>query len=159
SYHFVRTVCSFAAVLPNRWLESWIPWLEKAVRVDPSNPYPVTQLAAGFRKTGDLRKAEQVARSGVLQFPLEVFAFNVFGDVLKRAGKLKEAESVCRETVHRFPDNVVAHNGLGEVLKRAGKLEEADSVYRETIHRFPDNVVARNGLSEVLKAAGKLEEA
>ena len=159
SYDFVRAACNLATVLPDRWVEPWIPWLEKAARCDPANPYPATQLAAAFLKAGDLQRAEQVARSGVCRFPLNVFAFTVLGEVLKAAGKLTEAESVYRETVQRFPDNVVARNGLAEVLKAADKLAEAESVYRETVQRFPDDVIARNGLAEVLKAAGKLAEA
>ena len=159
SYNFVRTACNLATALPDRWLESWIPWLEKAARFDPANPFPATQLTAAFLKIGDLRKAEQVARWGVYHFPLAVVAHTGLGEVLKAAGKLGEAEGVYRETFQRFPDNAFAHTGLGEVLKAAGKLGEAEGVYRETIQRFPNDVVARNGLGEVLKAAGKLGEA
>ena len=159
SYNFVRTACNLAAVLPDRWLESWIPWLEKAARFDPADPYPATHLAAALVKTGNLAKAERVARSGVYHFPLNVFVFNELGQVLKTAGKLGEAERVFCETVQRFPNDAVARNGLGGVLKTAGKLGEAESVYRETIQRFPNDLFARNGLAEVLKAAGKLTEA
>jgi len=159
SYSFVRTACNFASVLPERWLASGIPWLEMAARFDSSNPYPVTQLATALTRSGNLLRAEQVARRGVYQFPLDVFAFGALGEVLRTAGKLDEAESVYRETVRRFPDNVFARNGLGEVLKAAGKLDEAESVYREAVRRFPDHEGARNGLSEVLKAVGKLDEA
>ena len=159
SYNFVRTACNFETALPDRWIASWIPWLEKAARFDPADPYPAAQLAAALLRTGDLRKAEQVARWAVYQFPLGVVAFNIFGQVLKTTGKLGEAESVYRGTVQRFPDEVFARTGLGEVLKAAGKLDEAESVYRETVQRFPDEVVARTGLGEALKAAGKLDEA
>jgi tetratricopeptide (TPR) repeat protein len=159
SYNFVRTACNLAAVLPDRWLESWIPWLEKAARFDPADPYPATHLAAALVKTGNLAKAERVARSGVYHFPLNVFVFNELGQVLKTAGKLGEAERVFCETVQRFPNDAVARNGLGGVLKTAGKLGEAESVYRETIQRFPNDLFARNGLAEVLKAARELSEA
>ena len=69
SYDFVRAACNLATVLPDRWLDPWIPWLEKAARFDPANPYPATQLAAALLKTGDLRRAEQVARSGCTTSP------------------------------------------------------------------------------------------
>ncbi|HXM39778.1 MAG TPA: hypothetical protein VN924_00915, partial [Bryobacteraceae bacterium] len=45
SYNFVRTACNFETVLPEEWIGSWIPWLEKAMRFDPADPYPATQLA------------------------------------------------------------------------------------------------------------------
>ena len=159
SYDFVRSACNLATALPDRWIESWFPWLEKSARFDPASPYPATQLTAALLRIGNLGRAEQVARSGVYHFPLNVFAFTELGQVLKAAGKLGEAESVYRETMRRFPGNVVARTGLGEVLKVAGKLGEAESVYRETIRRFPNSLFARTGLGEVLKVAGRLDEA
>ena len=38
SYNFVRTACKLATALPDRWLEAWIPWLEKALRTSSSAP-------------------------------------------------------------------------------------------------------------------------
>ena len=149
SYSFVRTACNFASVLPERWLASGIPWLEMAARFDSSNPYPVTQLATALTRSGNLLRAEQVARRGVYQFPLDVFAFEALGEVLRTAGKLDEAESVYRETVRRFPDNVPARNGLAGVLKALGKLEEAKSVYRDILDRFPKDVYAKKGLDSI----------
>ncbi|MGO9261242.1 MAG: tetratricopeptide repeat protein [Bryobacteraceae bacterium] len=159
SYDFVRTACNLATVMPDRWLESWIRWLEKAAQFDSANPYPVNQLAMALLKTRNLPKAEQMARSGVYHFPLDVVAVNVLGGVLKAAGRFAEAESVYRETVQRIPDDRFARNGLGEVLRATGRLDEAEGVYRETAHRFPKDAVARNGLGDVLKAAGRFAEA
>jgi tetratricopeptide (TPR) repeat protein len=158
-YNFVRTACNLATALPDRWLEAWIPWLDKAMRFDPANPYPATQLAMALTKTGNLRRAGQVARWVVCRFPLDVIARSALGQALKAGGELAEAEKVYRETVQRFPDDVVARNGLGGALKAAGRLAEAESVYRETVQRFPDNAVARSSLGEVMRAAGKAAEA
>src|ERR1035437_1901366 len=159
SYDFVRAACNLATALPDRWHESWIPWLEKAARFDPADPYPLHQLTQSFLRTRDLRKAEQVARWAVYYFPLDVVGHNQLGKVLKVAGRLEEAEQVHRETVQHFPDNVIARNALGEVLKAADRFEEAEEVYRETVQRFSNDVFARTGLGEVLKAEGGLEEA
>jgi tetratricopeptide (TPR) repeat protein len=159
AYDFVRAVGVLGANLPTSLLATWIPWLEKAVRFDPANPYPVCQLVTALTRLGRLDEAERLARWAVCSFPLNVVARTGYGEVLKAAGRLAEAELVYRETVQRFPDNSVARNGLGEVLKVEGKLSAAEAVYRGTVARFPNDGFARNGLAEVLKALGRFGDA
>jgi|GEM_PF-2109036 len=161
SYHFCRSLVSFANSIQKKYPEQAVRWMEEALTWEPWNPYIWSGLinAMCLDKRRSIDDVLLIAWQGIERFPNDVVVWTILAETLRTATKLTDAEAVYQEIILRFPNDVVALSGLAETLKAAGKLGEAEGIYRQIVQKFPDDVVALCGLAETLKVAGKLADA
>jgi len=100
--------------------------LEKAIRIDPANPYAYYVLAQVHQRAGRLDQAVAFADKAELLFgtsdPVwlsQTLAFK--GTVFERAGRYPEAREAYRRAVELVGGNVVGRAGLA----RLGAAEPA----------------------------------
>jgi|688.fasta_scaffold03101_18 cytochrome c-type biogenesis protein CcmH/NrfG len=73
-----------------------IALLEDLLAKDPTDPFPAYALAIEYRASGDLRKAMQLWRKGIQQFPDYLPAYYPLIAALIEENHLKEAADLAR---------------------------------------------------------------
>lgn len=110
-------------------------------------------------QTGQLAKAENLARTMTRRFPGHPFAWKILGAVLQQMGRLKEALDVKRHTVAIFPEDAAALNNLGSTLRTISQLTEAEACFRSAIKINPHLPETFNNLGVTLHDLGRLRDA
>ena len=100
---------------------------ERALAIDPGNPYVEVNLAKIYayqKKTG---KALELFKKGMPQAgaDADASAFYLYATALKDAGNLTEAESNIRKAVEFDQKDIDAHRLLAEILTLEGKKDDA----------------------------------
>ena len=99
---------------------------ERALAMDPDNPYVEVNLAKIYAYQKKTDKALVLFKKGIPQSEDEdPSAFYMYATALKNAGKLTEAESNIRKSLQLDPKNINAHRLLAEILTLEGKKDDA----------------------------------
>jgi len=99
---------------------------ERALAMDPDNPYVEVNLAKIYAYQKKTDKALVLFKKGIPQFEDDdPSAFYMYATALKNAGKLTEAESNIRKSLELDPKNIDAHRLLAEILTLEGKKDDA----------------------------------
>ena len=100
---------------------------ERALSLDPDNPYVEVNLAKiyAYQKKSD--KALALFKKGIPQAgaDADASAFYLYATALKNTGNLTEAESNIRRSLQLDQKDIDAHRLLAEILNLEGKDEEA----------------------------------
>lgn len=100
---------------------------ERALSLDPDNPYVEVNLAKiyAYQKKSD--KALALFKKGIPQAgaDADASAFYLYATALKNTGNLPEAESNIRRSLQLDQKDIDAHRLLAEILNLEGKDEEA----------------------------------
>jgi tetratricopeptide (TPR) repeat protein len=110
-------------------------------------------------QNGELRDAENQAKSIVKKFPQHEFAWTVLGSVFGQTDRKSEALAASQKAVELSPQNAEVHSNLGNALKELGRLDEAEVSYNQAIKLKPNNADAHSNLGVTLKELGRLDEA
>ena len=101
------------------------PEFERALALDPNNPYVEVNLAKiyAYQKKSD--KALELFKKGMPQAgaDADASAFYLYATALKDTGRLPEAENNIRKAIQLDPKDIEAHRLLAEILNLEGKKE------------------------------------
>ena len=150
--------------------ETALPYIQKAVELEPSNTQSIRNLAQIYydlalldssRYTERLEKSIQTYEVAIdKEMDREVKAdlyFNL-GILYTKADNLEEAEYNFTNALDENPDDVEAVMGMALVFENAEKWRKAEKFYRELIAIDPDNPDHYRGMSRVLLQQGEPDE-
>jgi len=100
---------------------------ERALTIDPDNPYAEVNLAKIYAYQKKSGKALELFKKGMPQAgaDADASAFYLYATALKDAGNLAEAESNIRKALQLDPKDIDAHRLLAEILTLEGKKDDA----------------------------------
>jgi HD-GYP domain-containing protein (c-di-GMP phosphodiesterase class II)/CheY-like chemotaxis protein len=90
-------------------------------------------LAEAYRKSGDLRQAQQVLTDGLRRHVDDPSGLVVLARVLTDQGEVERAAGVWRDVLRQDPENVVALRSLAELADSAGRRDEAMQLFRRVV--------------------------
>ena len=138
-----------------------LPYLKKAVELEPSNTKSIRNLAQIYYDLGQLEKSIQTYEVAIdKETDREVKAdlyFNL-GILYNKVGNLEEAEYHFTNALDENPDDVEAVMGMAQVFENAEKWRKAEKFYRELIAIDPENPDHYRGMSRVLLQQGEPDE-
>jgi tetratricopeptide (TPR) repeat protein len=150
--------------------ETALPYIQKAVELEPSNTQSIRNLAQIYydlalldssRYTERLEKSIQTYEVAIdKEMDREVKAdlyFNL-GILYTKADNLEEAEYNFMNALDENPDDIEAVMGMAQVFENAEKWRKAEKFYRELIAVDPDNPDHYRGMSRVLLQQGEPDE-
>ena len=141
--------------------EAALPYVKKAVELEPSNTISIRNLAQIYYDTGQLEESIQTYEIAIdKETDREVKAdlyFNL-GILYNRVGNLEEAEYNFTNSLDENPDDIEAVMGMAQVFENAEKWRKAEKFYRELIAVDPDNPDHYRGMSRVLLQQGEPDE-
>ena len=141
--------------------EAALPYVKKAVELEPSNTKSIRNLAQIYYDTGQLEESIQTYEIAIdKETDREVKAdlyFNL-GILYNRVGDLEEAEYNFINALDENPDDIEAVMGMAQLFESAEKWRKAEKFYRELIAIDPDNPDHYRGMSRVLLQQGEPDE-
>ena len=141
--------------------DSALPYVKKAVELEPSNTQSIRSRAQIYYDMGQLEKSIQTQEVAIdKETDREVKAdlyFNL-GILYNRVGNLEEAEYNFMNSLDENPDDNEAVMGMAPVFENAKTWRKAEKFYRELISIDPDNPDHYRGMSRVLLQQGEPDE-
>ncbi len=150
--------------------ETALPYIQKAVELEPSNTQSIRNLAQIYydlalldscRYTERLEKtiqAYEVAIDKEMDREVKADLYFNLGILYNRVGNLEEAEYNFTNSLDENPDDIEAIMGMAQVFENAEKWRKAEKFYRELIAIDPDNPDHYRGMSRVLLQQGEPDE-
>ncbi len=150
--------------------EAALPYVKKAVELEPSNTKSIRNLAQIYydlalldssRYTERLEKSIQtyeVAINKETDRKVKADLYFNLGILYNRVGNLEEAEYNFTNSLDENPDDIEAVMGMAQVFENAEKWRKAEKFYRELIAVDPDNPDHYRGMSRVLLQQGEPDE-
>ncbi|HEY7027424.1 MAG TPA: tetratricopeptide repeat protein [Gemmatimonadales bacterium] len=106
-------------------------------------------LAEVYRKDGQLERAREVLRQGLVNNPDHIPGNIVLGRCCLDMGDDGGAEAAFSHVLELDPENVIALKALGEITERQGRLAEASQWLGRLMQVDPTNEDAREQLKRV----------
>ena len=141
--------------------ETALPYVKKAVELEPSNTKSIRNLAQIYYDIGHLDESIQtyeVAINKETDPKVKADLYFNLGILYNRVGNLEEAEYNFTNSLDENPDDVEAVMGMAQVFENAEKWRKAEKFYRELIAVDPDNPEHYRGMSRVLLQQGEPDE-
>ena len=150
--------------------EAALPYVKKAVELEPSNTKSIRNLAQIYydlalldssRYTERLEKSIQtyeVAINKETDYKVKADLYFNLGILYTKADNLEEAEYNFMNALDENPDDIEAVIGMAQVFENAEKWRKAEKFYRELIAVDPDNPDHYRGMSRVLLQQGEPDE-
>ena len=141
--------------------ETALPYVKKAVELEPSNTKSIRNLAQIYYDIGQLDESIQtyeVAINKETDPKVKADLYFNLGILYNRVGNLEEAEYNFTNSLDENPDDVEAVMGMAQVFENAEKWRKAEKFYRELIAVDPDNPEHYRGMSRVLLQQGEPDE-
>ena len=138
-----------------------LPYLKKAVELEPSNTKSIRNLAQIYYDMGQLEESIQtyeVAINKEMDSDVKADLYFNLGILYNKVGDLNEAEYNFMNALDENPDDIEAVMGMAQVFENAEKWRKAEKFYRELIAVDPDNPVHYRGMSRVLLQQGEPDE-
>jgi Flp pilus assembly protein TadD len=147
------------ALLEQERFDEALPYLDRAVALNPRNPESLYHLGVVYQNLGrtDAAMAQYTLATEV--DPAYSRAYNNLGVLLLGAGRLQEAEQAIAKAVETDPQNREALENYGGALVAVGKYAEAEAHLRPLLRESPDDAFLHNNLAVALAAQGKYEDA
>ena len=114
-----------------------LPYLEKAVALDPDRWAYRFNLARGRAAVGDWALAASDYQEAARLFPGDYATVFNLAQALHRAGQEEEAVARYREAIGLKPDDATFHLALGISEEKRGQLTEAVAAYRKFLEMTP----------------------
>ena len=112
-----------------------IPEFERALALDPDNPYVEVNLAKIYAYQKKTAKALELFKKGMPQAgDNDASAFYFYATALRDVGNLAEAESKVRNAVQVDQKDIDAHRLLAEILTLEGKKHDAAEEIKRLDH-------------------------
>jgi tetratricopeptide (TPR) repeat protein len=133
--------------------------LDRAVELEPKQPLLLHRLAEGYKRLGDVAKAEALYRSMLRQNSGAAFARERLVDLYLRTDNRPQATELLQELVREQPGNERAMYVLGSLAFQDGRFEEAEDLLSKAILLGPTIESAYYELAAVRLTMGRHEEA
>ena len=150
--------------------EAALPYVKKAVELEPSNTKSIRNLAQIYydlalldssRYTERVEKSIQtyeVAINKETDYKVEADLYFNLGILYTKVNNLGEAEYNFMNALDENPEDIEAVMGMAQVFETAEKWRKAEKFYRELIAVDPDNPDHYRGMSRVLLQQGEPDE-
>lgn len=136
-----------------------LPWLRKAVAIDPELGGAWVNLGVALRRGGDAKGAEAAYRTGLEADPGEASAYQNLSALLRLHGQEAEAVELLALATRVGGKNPFSYLALGDLSLAHGRLEEARRFYKRALHLYRDNPEPYAALGLVALKGGKRNEA
>ena len=123
-----------------------IELLQKAVRLDPSNPLLYYSLGAQLEKSGRYDEAMNLYRAALQNGVENGQLHSRLGDLLVRAGKKAEALPEYEQSVRMNPADVATQGKVATAYMERGRLADAERILNGVVAVEPSNAAAHNAL-------------
>lgn len=116
--------------------------LDRAAGLEPREAILLAFLAEGYKRLGDLERAEELYRDWVELYPQQGMAWENLADLYLYSGNRVEAARLLRQLLELQPHNRRAAFVLGSLAFEAGDLEDAEEFLNRAILLQPDSRAA-----------------
>ncbi|MFL6233586.1 MAG: tetratricopeptide repeat protein [Thermoanaerobaculia bacterium] len=136
-----------------------LPWLRKAVEVDPELGDGWIDLGVSLRRAGDLTGAEAAYRRALEVNPQGAAAYQNLAVLLRLRGQAKEADDLMALSTRASGQNPFSYLALGDLSLSHGRLDEARRFYRRAMWLNRDDPEPYAALGLAALAGGDRREA
>jgi Flp pilus assembly protein TadD len=136
-----------------------LPWLRKAVEIDPELGDGWIDLGVGLRRAGDLNGAESAYRKALEVNPQGAAAYQNLAVLLRLRGQAKEADDLLVLSTRASGQNPFSYLALGDLSLSHGRLDEARRFYRRAMWLNRDDPEPYAALGLAALAGGDRREA
>lgn len=142
--------------------EMALPFLKKAVDLEPNNIVALRNLAQTYLDVGDTMNSiytyEKAVRNETDRQTRADLHFNL-GLLYMKVGDFKSAEDNFITTYDLNPNDLEALLGIAQTFEEAEKWSRSENFYKEMVTVAPDDPRGYRGLARVLLRQGKKDEA
>jgi Flp pilus assembly protein TadD len=131
-----------------------LPWLTKAVAIDPELSSAWINYGVSLRRNGDLAGAEKAYRKALEVDPEAVSAYQNLAALLRHQGKDQEAEELLAISSRLGSRNPFIYLTLGDVSMAHGRLDEARRFYKRAIRLYRESAEPYAAMGLVSLAGG-----
>jgi tetratricopeptide (TPR) repeat protein len=139
--------------------EETLALLDRAALLEPKDPWVIEVLAGGYKRLGELGKAEALYRDFLRRSPQQGLARQNLLELYLRTDNRKDAAELLREMLRVDPGNESANYVLGSLAFQDGQLEEARELLSRSIRLAPMLEAAYYELAAVDLSLGEHEAA
>jgi Flp pilus assembly protein TadD len=136
-----------------------LPWLRKAVEIDPELGDAWVDLGVGLRRAGDLEGAEAAYRRALEVSPEGAAAYQNLSVLLRLRGHPQEADDLLALSTRASGQNPFSYLALGDLSLSHGRMDEARRFYKRAMRLNPDDPEAYAALGLVALSGGDRREA
>jgi Flp pilus assembly protein TadD len=148
-----------AEILRGGSTERALPWLQKAVIIDPELGDAWVNLGVALRRSGDLEGAERSYRKALEVAPATASAYPNLAALLRLRGRGVEADELMAVAARQRAQDPFSLLALGDVALAHGRLDEARRYYRKALARYREDAEPYAALGWVACQEGRYDEA
>jgi tetratricopeptide (TPR) repeat protein len=133
-------------------MESFTPeFIEKYQRMYESDPLSkvFAPLAEAYRKSGDIQKAYNICKKGVIQHPSFASGHVSMGRIYKDMKEYDKSLHHLRKAIQLAPENIQAHNLMAEIFVASSKPKEALQSFKQVLLLNPKDTKAKNSVKRL----------
>jgi Flp pilus assembly protein TadD len=146
-------------LLRNGKQDEALPWLQKAVAIDPELPGAWINYGVALRRSGDPIRAEEAYRKALEIDPQTVSAYQNLAALLRHQGKRQEAEDLLALSGTLGSRNPFIYLSLGDLSLSHGRIDEARRFYKRAMRLYRDNAEPYAAMGIAALASGDAGEA
>lgn len=123
-----------------RDLAQALPYLERAVQLNPNNAWALSRLAHTQFGLGEFRASVETASRAMAIDPLD---FNLKTESVHKffnSGRFQEAEMLAQAVIENNPDSVTGMSSLGNIYWRSGRYAKALAIYQKMLAINPNTI-------------------
>ena len=139
--------------------EEALPWLQRAVAVDPELPGAWINYGVAQRRAGNAAAAEAAYRKALEVNPNAVSAYQNLASLLRHQGKKQEAEDLLALSSKLGSRNPFIYLSLGDLSLIHGRIDEARRFYKRALRLYRGSAEPYAAMGIVALAAGDSGEA
>jgi tetratricopeptide (TPR) repeat protein len=132
---------------------------EKALRINPEDPFVLNSLGVCFGHLSQMDKAVEYFERAKKSDPKDFMAYYNLGYALMARGKMAEAQEQLKKGLEYNPAHGDTLFQLGKLAQGEGRLSEAMEYYRQAAKQDDSPKAVYRSLGEALATAGKKEAA
>ncbi|HYN21634.1 MAG TPA: tetratricopeptide repeat protein, partial [Thermoanaerobaculia bacterium] len=136
-----------------------LPWLQRAVAVDPDLSGAWINYGVALRRAGKATEAEAAYRKALEVDPTAVSAYQNLASMLRSQGKKQEAEDLMALSSKLGSRNPFIYLSLGDLSLIHGRLDEARRFYKRALRLYRGSAEPYAAMGIVALAAGDSGEA
>ena len=136
-----------------------LPWLRKAVEIDPELSGAWVNLGVGLRRAGEAAKAEAAYRKALEVNPEAAAAYTNLASLLRVRGRDAEAGELLALAARADGRNPFSYMALGDLSFAHGRLQEARTFYQKALRLNREDASVYAALGLVALAGGDSREA
>ena len=138
-----------------------IPFLKRAIELDPNFPMAYAALAISYGNLGQPSLALEYATKayGLRDRVTEREKLRISADYFHATGELEKESQTYELWIANYPHDDTPHNNLGTIYASFGQPEKAVAEFQESLRLAPDEVVGYANLGAAYISLNRLDEA